>query len=1287
MTLNQALFLRMASLVMFTAPGIQAQESLFPDSKQGSDSGPEGAFYELGTVFRPSTDGRITHLRVYALATETGEHTARLWQNDEDRVIGGPYSWIYGGVSGWITMEIPDVSVRAGVDYTVVVSTGRGGRNYPILQHDFDSAGGNGAHLSYPAVAGVFSTSLGARPAASWNASSYLRDILFVPNPPEPPTDAPVRLNEILARNQSGLRDEYGDRSDWIELYNPKATAVDLSGYQLICGTAVWTFPPTNIGPQAFLVVIASAKNRTVLALHTNFRLSGAGEYLALKDAAGAVISEFAPAYPEQQEDLSYGRGSDGNAGFFGTPTPGAVNTLASQGFVLQPVASVTRGFLNSSTQVALGSPTPDAEVRYTLDGRTPTETSALYSRPLTVIRTSTLRARAFKPEFIPSKTQTETYVFLADLAQQTAAEALASNWPAGPVNGQILRYGLNPELQPLYTGAQTLAALSQIPWMSLVTEQANLTDPAEGVYVNGGADGFERPVSLELLNLDGSAGFQVNAGMRIRGGQSRSGTFPKHSFNLFFRGRYGAPKLAYPLFGAEGAREFEELSLRCEHGYAYADPYDISYRLQFTAMRDAACRRLWAAAGYQSTRSRYYHLLLNGHYWGLYQTEERAQEDFGASYYGGSAAEYDAVDATGIPELVTELSSGDLTAWTQLWSGARAVNAGPTHSNYFALLGQNANGTRNSQLPVLLDPHELAAYMLLHYYTGHADEPLSVSFDWEKPNNFRALRRRGMDQPWHFSVHDGESSLMAAEWVDNRANAVNLTSANRTNLLYSNPEWIHEDLLASPEYRLAFADEAQRLLFNDGAFTPARAQAIWNGLATNIDQAVIGESLRWGQTTAENQVNWAAEVNRVGTRLFPGRSATVVAQLRQRNLSPQVDAPTFSQRGGQVLVGFHVTLQAHGQAGTIYFTTDGSDPRAIGGQPAGTVFTQPISINSPALLRTRFRSNDGEWSALDEAFFTTFARAAPGKLIVSKLHYHPSPPTPAELAAGFDSDTRFEHLELQNNSDETLDLRGVQVRGGINFSFTNAASTLLRAGARLCLVENPAGFTLRYGSNVSITGQYAGNLNNSGDSLRITDAAGGVIAEFTYDDAPPWPTPPDGGGPALVLKAPNLDPAAGSSWRPSYVVGGKPGQPDLLAIRDWRAKYFTTSDLADPAKEAKLWGDLADPDHDGAANLLEFALGTSPTNSTSLPTISAEFVAPPDGQEALLRATYLVREGTEGVIVTPQVSAELSPAAWLNLIPTSTASQGDNTALVTVEIPIAVPLSQRFIRVQVKAP
>lgn len=1275
------------AFLALAASRLLAQESLFPNSKIGNDSGAEGNFYELGTIFRPSVNGLVTHLRVYSMAAETGVHIGRIWRNSDGALIGGPYSWNYGGAAGWIALDIPDVPILANVDYTVVVTTGEGGKNYAFLDGDLLSAGGNGAHLTHPAAAGVFTRTEGARPTSTYHTSNYLRDVLFVPAPTEPPSDEPVRINEFLAENNGGLLDEDGAASDWIELYNPRATPVALDGWQLTDGGATWSFPPMNIGGQQFLVVFASGKNRATSPLHTNFKLDAAGEYLALKDAGGVVVSEFAPTFPPQRANYSFGRNPAGTDGYFFTPTPGTANGPSFAGFVADTVFSVKRGFFSVPIQVGITSATSGATIRYTLDGSVPTEASAAYSAPLTISSTTTLRARAFKPEFLPTNTDTNTYIFPADVLQQTNASTLASGWPVGPINGQVLRYGLSPANLALFSQPQMLTALAQIPTLSIATDQANLTGASTGIYVNASTDGMERAASLEMINPDNTPAFQIDAGLRIRGGQSRGAQFPKHSFNFFFRGDYGPSKLDFPLFGADGAKKFDTISLRCEHGYAYADPFAINYRLEFTAMRDVFCRNLWGATGYASTRSRYYHLLLNGQYWGLYQSQERAQEDFAATYFGGAPVEYDGVAATGLPQLTIEATSGDLAAWTQLWNGCRAVNASPTNANYFALLGRNGDGSPNAALPVLLDPAELAAYMLLHYFTGHSDEPLSVSFGFEKPNNFRALRRRGMTEPWHFIVHDGESSMRANDWVDNRANAVNLTSANRANIAFSNPEWMHEDLLANAEYRIAFADVAQRLLFNDGEFTAAKALPFWNALASQIDQAVIGESLRWAQTTSENQANWAAKVNEVRTQFFPARTATVIAQLRQRNLFPAVNAPLFSQRGGQVAAGFSLALSS-GNAGSIFYTLDGSDPRAIGGGAMGAIYSAPVVIAGPTRVRVRFRSSSGEWSALDEAFFSTYAPAVAGKLIVSKVHYHPLPPSNAESLAGFTEANDFEYLELQNVSLETLDLRGVKVDSGVVFDFATAAIFSLNAGERVCIAENANAFAARYGAGLPLAGAYAGNLSDGGEALRVLDGAGAVIAQFFYDDIVPWPLTPDGSGPALVLRSSNLPPGDGASWRASYSTGGMPGALDVLTLADWRAQNFTAAELADSANEPTLWGFLADPDGDSSCNGLEFALGGSPKSAASRPQMSVEAYTA-TATAHFLRATYRVREGVAGVAIVPEVSSDLvSWNAGTSAIG-APISQGDGTALVTVQdntASEASPTGRRYLRIKVIA-
>jgi hypothetical protein len=116
-----------------------------------------------------------------------------------------------------------------------------------------------------------------------------------------------------MAINNTTLQDEDGSYSDWIELYNSGTNAVDLGGWYLAnspSNLTHWQFPSTNLGPNRFLVVFASNKNRRIAGapLHTNFKLGGSGEYLALVMPDGMTkASEFAPVFPQQYADVSYG--------------------------------------------------------------------------------------------------------------------------------------------------------------------------------------------------------------------------------------------------------------------------------------------------------------------------------------------------------------------------------------------------------------------------------------------------------------------------------------------------------------------------------------------------------------------------------------------------------------------------------------------------------------------------------------------------------------------------------------------------------------------------------------------------------------------------------------------------------------------------------------------------------------------------------------------------------------------------------------------------------------------
>jgi len=119
-----------------------------------------------------------------------------------------------------------------------------------------------------------------------------------------------------MASNDSALYDEDGESSDWIEIANPDNVAVDLQGYFLSNDQgdlSMWSLPAVTLQPGGFLIVFASNKDRDVGELHTNFRLSKSGGFLALVEPDGqTIVSQYAD-YPEQFDDFSYGLAQTGS--------------------------------------------------------------------------------------------------------------------------------------------------------------------------------------------------------------------------------------------------------------------------------------------------------------------------------------------------------------------------------------------------------------------------------------------------------------------------------------------------------------------------------------------------------------------------------------------------------------------------------------------------------------------------------------------------------------------------------------------------------------------------------------------------------------------------------------------------------------------------------------------------------------------------------------------------------------------------------------------------------------
>lgn len=124
---------------------------------------------------------------------------------------------------------------------------------------------------------------------------------------------ADVMITEFLADNEISIEDEAGHREDWIELFNAGDAPASMAGWYLTddpSDLTKWRLPRIEIDPQQFLIVFASNKDqiKSGLPLHTNFKLSAEGDYLALVHPDGrTVANSFGPNYRAQLADVSYG--------------------------------------------------------------------------------------------------------------------------------------------------------------------------------------------------------------------------------------------------------------------------------------------------------------------------------------------------------------------------------------------------------------------------------------------------------------------------------------------------------------------------------------------------------------------------------------------------------------------------------------------------------------------------------------------------------------------------------------------------------------------------------------------------------------------------------------------------------------------------------------------------------------------------------------------------------------------------------------------------------------------
>ena len=764
----------------------------------------------------------------------------------------------------------------------------------------FVEAGAGQAAVSWNPGHGIVADDEGA---AAFDGSGWSYTVA----PDQPAPD--VVLNELLAENQTGLADEDTDQEDWIELRNRGVRPFNLGGWSLSVDReeeGQWVFPHTILPPGGYLLIWASGKDRRDpeegQRFHTNFKLNAAGDTLRLfgPELPRTLVDEV--DFPEQSPDYSYGRqgqSAQGPWSYLAESTPAALNATATvTGKVGEVHFSVERGLFNAPFNLTLACETAGAEIRYTLNGSPPATTNGIvYTTPIAIETTRVVRAAAFAPNQLSSRTQTHSY---------------------------FMNLANNRRLLPVLS---LVTATNNLYGRNGIMESSPRNTTKHGVA-------WERPVSVEWVDPKDNGGFQVDAGIRVAGGDYirerynyRTSKAPegKYSFRLYFRGDYGAGRLNYRVLPGSTVESFNNLHVRAGMN-DHTNPF----------IKDEFIRGLSLDVGIPACHGAFVYLFLNGVYKGLYNPCERVDDDFLQAYHGGGEF-WDVIGPGNVP------IRGDGIAWSQLRTAVRKDLT--VRSNYLDV------ATR-------MDLTNFVDYLLPLIWADNDDWP---------HNNTRAAREKRPGAPFRFYPWDAEFAFTSHP-VAYDTIAGTLSSLR--------PPWgttdyqaMFNSLKKAPEFRLLFADRVHRAFFNDGPLTDARIRTRYNGVKTQVASSIQGFSDVIG--------SWISR-----------RRPYVLNSFQRAGFLASSNAPAPSQLGGRVPAGYSLALQ--NLSGAILFTTNGTDPRVpFTGlrSPSAMDYQSPLILNQA--LHLKARSLDGaNWSAVVDLFFQVNQIGSP--LRITEIMFNP---------------------------------------------------------------------------------------------------------------------------------------------------------------------------------------------------------------------------------------------------------------------------------------------------------
>ncbi len=725
-------------------------------------------------------------------------------------------------------------------------------------------------------------------------------------------------ISEFMASNSRTLADEDGTYSDWIEIHNPTAAALDLGGWYLTDNAGMltkWKFPAVTVPAGGYLVVFASGKDRTVrpTALHTNFALSASGEYLALVQPDGVTVAhEFAPAYPAQTADVSYGLVNNGStqpiATFLAAPSPGSANSGVGLGSAVTAVVTFSHpgGPFRGSITLDLSGASAGQVIRYVIasgagaiDAEV-TASSPVFTGPITISTTSVIRAAIF------NENGSRGPVRSANFARVDASlGAFSSRLPVLVIDN-------------LGAGPLVKDEIDHEAWI--------YTYPARG---NG------MPTFL------GTPELATESTTSVRG--SSSAEFPKKSFNVTFRDAEGSKRAAAPL------------DLPAAEKWALVAPW----KFDLTYLANSFIYSLSNTIGRWAPRTRLVEVFFNtggdaldqADYAGIYAVTDRieigrdrvniaplsATDTSAEAITGGYILKIDTPDADEVSWMPQRLTL-DAPDSAVVLAAPKADEVTPAQLAYIrnyvqrmenALHADRAGGWAQRTYLDYLDRSSWVDFHLLNVFSANPDAFVRSSY-FHKDRGGKLMA----GPIWDFDRALGSTH-------DNRSERYDVWSGYGVHD-YWRSGWFGV-LAEDPEFMQEWVDRWQTL---------RSAEFRDHTLATLVDSwsAQVGNDI-----AARDARRWPDNQTPYGDHATTARYLREWVVNRARWIDAQfVAQPEIIAQGG--------TLTFLPRAGTqLVYTLDGSDPRALGGAIAPNALVTTTALTVPADANVHVRSYNPE--------------------------------------------------------------------------------------------------------------------------------------------------------------------------------------------------------------------------------------------------------------------------------------------------------------------------------------